>query len=150
MWWNHQFLKNKKSFYLPNKMLILSSLIKLILKFGLNSNSSYFVNTLFWANFSKFFLIKNASLQQGFNLIKVKIKINKKSFNTYYKRSVIKFLHPSSVILINYKNCILAFIHFFKAKETEDLNKWGRDFGAIFRRNNLKTRLRSTFKVYSF
>ena len=56
-------------------------------------------------------------MSMNINIIKVKVKINKKSFNTYFKRFYNKFLNSFSIILFNFRNILISFIFIFKPKK---------------------------------
>jgi hypothetical protein len=82
--------------------------------------------------------------------IKVKFKLNKKGFQTYQKHVVVKFLHPMSTIVLNYKNYLIGFLFFFKPKK---INYKEADITFFFINSKHITKhinKKITTKVYNF
>lgn len=141
-------LKNNVSFNFEFSFIILNSFIKLFFQYGLGKNIFYSYSNFFYNNILKKFFKKKKF--KSINIVKVKVKINKKSFNTYFKRSFNKFLNTFSLILFNFQNVLVSFIFLFKPKKVNInlfLQKFYYSLEKFFRSNFIS---KYTLNVYNF
>lgn len=130
-------------------MSLINKFILLFFKYGINRSINFLFNIFFWLNL----LIKNKKIYikySNIDLIKIKVKINKKSFNTYFRRKTIKFINFFSILLINYKNILLSFIFLYKPKKSK-INKLSNNFSTSEKNYIKNLNLIKIYKnVYNF
>jgi len=100
-----------------NKISIFKSFLIIFFKYGVSKYFRYKYDNFFWTNFNSSSLFFKYNSLNSIPTIKVKFKLNKKSFHTYQKHVTIKFLHSMFTIILNYKNYLVGFLFFFKPKK---------------------------------
>ena len=117
IYWNHFSLKNAYNFNNKFILIKLSFIINFFFKYGLNISVFENYMNFFWINLFNKKKIFNIQKLTFFKLIKVRVQINKKSFNTFFRRQKNKFLNPFNLILFTFKNILVLFMFFFKPKK---------------------------------
>lgn len=131
-------------------MIVFKSFLIIFFKYGVGKYFRYKYDNFFWTNFNSFNLFFKYNSLNLIPTIKVKFKLNKKSFHTYQKKSIIKFLHPMSAIILNYKNCLIGFLFFFKPKKINYKEDDVTFFFIKIKTIKKNIKIKSVSKVYNF